>query len=70
MSVVVALDQALDRQAHPLLGEAAHFEQAGLELFELLLEMRERRCSQSLAVSHLAESPGDVVLGQLLRRMR
>ena len=36
---VVALDQALDGEAHLLLGEAAHLEQPRLELFELFLEM-------------------------------
>ena len=37
--VAVALDQALDRQAHLFLGQAAHLEQPGLELLELFLEM-------------------------------
>ena len=37
--VVVALDQPLDGEADVLLGEAAHFEQPRLELFELLLEV-------------------------------
>jgi hypothetical protein len=35
----VSLDQPLDRDADLLLGEAAHLEQARLELFELLLEV-------------------------------
>ena len=30
---------AFDREAHLLLGEAAHFEQPRLELFELLLKV-------------------------------
>ena len=37
--VVVAIDQPLDREAHVLLGQAAHFEQPGLELLQLFLEM-------------------------------
>jgi hypothetical protein len=37
--VAIAFDQSLDRQAHLLLREPAHFEQPRLELFELLLEM-------------------------------
>ena len=37
--IAVAVHQPLDRQAHLLLGEPAHFEQARLELFELVLEM-------------------------------
>ena len=36
---MVALDQPLDGEPHLFLGEAAHFEQPGLELFELFLEM-------------------------------
>ena len=35
----VAFDQPLDRDAHFFLGEPAHFEEARLELLELLLEM-------------------------------
>jgi hypothetical protein len=35
----IALDQAPDGEADAVLREAAHFEQARLELFELLLEM-------------------------------
>ena len=37
--VVVAIDEALDGEADVLLGQAAHFEQPGLELFELFLKM-------------------------------
>ena len=37
--IVIAIHQALDRQAYFLFGLAAHFEEPGLELFELLLEM-------------------------------
>ncbi len=37
--LAVAVDQALDREAHLLLGQAAHLEQAGLELLELFLKM-------------------------------
>ena len=46
----VAVDQPLDREAHALLRQAAHFEQPRLELFELLLEMADepfRLCSIS-----------------------
>ena len=37
--IAVAIDEPLDRQAHLLLGEAAHFEQPRLELFELFLKV-------------------------------
>ena len=43
MSVAVAVDEPLDRQAHLFLGEAAHFEQPGLQLLELVLESAGRR---------------------------
>jgi hypothetical protein len=36
----VALDQRLERRSNAVLREPAHFEQAGLELFELLLKVR------------------------------
>ena len=37
----VALDQPAHGQPHAVLGQAAHFEQAGLELFELFLKVRD-----------------------------
>ena len=36
---LIPVDEALDRQAHLLLGDAAHFEQPRLELFELVLKV-------------------------------
>ena len=44
----VALDQPLDRRAHAVLGQAAHFEQPGLELFELFLKVRYQTVSHSV----------------------
>jgi hypothetical protein len=38
----IAVDEAGDRRAHALLGEAAHLEQPRLELAQLLLEVRNR----------------------------
>ena len=37
--IAIAVDQPLDREADGFLGEPAHFEQAPLELLELVLEM-------------------------------
>ena len=37
--IAIAVDQAFDRHADLLLGQATHFEQTRLELFELLLKM-------------------------------
>ena len=37
--VAVALDEPLDREAHFFFGQAAHFEQPGLELLELFLKV-------------------------------
>ena len=51
MSALVAIDQTLDRQAHLLLGEAAHLEQPRLELFELLLEMPDDACPLRPSIS-------------------
>ena len=62
---VVAVHEALDREADVLLGQAAHLEQPGLALFELLLKVRNDALFDRL---HLAEPPRDVVLGQLLGR--
>ena len=66
--VAVAIDEALDGQAHLLLGEAAHFEQPRLELLELFLEMPDALASDEF--HPLAEPSGDVVFGELLRRRR
>ena len=41
--IAIAIDEALDREADLLLGEAAHLEQARLELFELLLKVPDAR---------------------------
>ena len=37
--IAVAIDETFDRQAHLFLGEAAHLEESGLQLFELILKM-------------------------------
>jgi hypothetical protein len=44
----VPVDQRLDHRAHAFFGQAAHFEQAGLELLQLLLEVRNGLHRQSL----------------------
>ena len=37
--VGIARDQTLDGAPYPVLGQPAHFEQPGLQLFKLLLKM-------------------------------
>ena len=46
---VVAFHEALDREAHLFLGQAAHFEQPGLALFELFAKMRNDAFGRAIA---------------------